>query len=97
MVPMMQDAAADALREGLAKFDGGRGWQDTGLSIDLGQDWRGQLSAAALGTGFPDWRKAVVLEQIQRQRAARLFRRHERDFIGLGRAASTARRRRDRL
>jgi penicillin-binding protein 1A len=63
MVPLMQDAAADALREGLAKFDGGRGWQDTKLSVDLSGDWRGQLSAAALGTGFPDWRKAVVLSK----------------------------------
>ena len=63
MVPLMQDAAADALREGLAKFDGGRGWQDTGLSVDLSKDWRGQLSAAALGTGFPDWRKAAVLSK----------------------------------
>ena len=41
MVPLMQDAAADALREGLAKFDGGRGWRDTKLSIDLDGDWRG--------------------------------------------------------
>ena len=63
MVPLMQDAAADALREGLAKFDGGRGWQDTGLSVDLSGDWRGQLANAPLGTGFPDWRKAVVLEK----------------------------------
>ena len=63
MVPLMQDAAADALREGLAKFDGGRGWQDTELSVDMSKDWRGQLSAAALGTGFPDWRKAVILSK----------------------------------
>ena len=63
MVPLMQDAAADALREGLAKFDGGRGWQDTELSVDMAKDWRGQLSAAALGTGFPDWRKAVILSK----------------------------------
>jgi len=63
MVPVMQDAAAEALREGLAKFDGGRGWNDTGLSIDVNGDWRGQLSLAALGTGFPDWKKAVVLSK----------------------------------
>ena len=61
MVPMMQDAAAEALREGLAKFDGGRGWRDTELSIDVSGDWRGLLSRTALGTGFPDWLKAVVL------------------------------------
>ncbi|WP_300975456.1 penicillin-binding protein 1A [Sphingomonas sp. LHG3406-1] len=63
MNPVMQDAAAEALREGLAKFDGGRGWRDTGLNIDVGGDWRGQLDRAAVGTGFPDWRKAVVLDK----------------------------------
>jgi len=63
MVPAMQDAAAEALREGLAKFDGGRGWTDTKLSIDINGDWRGKLALAALGTGFPDWRKAVVLSK----------------------------------
>ena len=61
MNPVMQDAAAAALREGLATFDGGRGWRDTGLSVDVAGDWRGQLARAPLGTGFPDWRKAVVL------------------------------------
>ncbi|MEO6256084.1 MAG: transglycosylase domain-containing protein, partial [Sphingomicrobium sp.] len=63
MVPYMQDAAAEALREGLAKFDGGRGWRDLGLSVDVTGDWRGQLDRAQVGTGFPDWRKAVVLEK----------------------------------
>jgi len=63
MVPAMQDAAAEALREGLARFDGGRGWNDPGLSIDVSGDWRAQLSLAALGTGFPDWKKAVVLDK----------------------------------
>jgi ABC-2 type transport system ATP-binding protein len=63
MVPKMQDAAAESLREGLAKFDGGRGWRDTGLSIDVSGDWQTQLRVAALGTGFPDWKKAVVLSK----------------------------------
>ena len=63
MMPKMQDAAAEALREGLAQFDGGRGWRDTELSIDIGGDWANQLRIAALGTGFPDWRKAVVLSK----------------------------------
>jgi penicillin-binding protein 1A len=63
MVPVMQDAAAEALREGLARFDGGRGWNDTGLSIDASGDWQTQLRIAAVGTGFPDWRKAVVLSK----------------------------------
>ena len=63
MVPVMQDAAAEALREGLAKFDGGRGWRDTGLSVDVDGDWQTQLRVTPLGTGFPDWKKAVVLSK----------------------------------
>ncbi len=63
MVPKMQDAAAESLREGLAKFDGGRGWRDTELSIDVSDDWQTQLRITPLGTGFPDWKKAVVLSK----------------------------------
>src|SRR5687767_8156417 len=63
MVPYMQDAAAEALREGLAKFDGGRGWRDLEKSIELDGDWSGRLDRAPVGTGFPDWRKAVVLSK----------------------------------
>jgi penicillin-binding protein 1A len=63
MLPKMQDAAAEALREGLASFDGGRGWRDSGLSIATDGDWAARVRAARLGTGFPDWRKAVVLEK----------------------------------
>ncbi|MBA3511656.1 PBP1A family penicillin-binding protein [Sphingomonas sp.] len=63
VVPHMQAAAAEALREGLAKFDGGRGWRDPELSIDVSGDWAGQLDRSPVGTGFPDWRKAVVLSK----------------------------------
>jgi penicillin-binding protein 1A len=64
MVPSMQDAAAQALRDGLTKFDGGRGWTDLGLSIDLAKgDWAAQLDRAPVGTGYPDWKKAVVLSK----------------------------------
>ena len=62
-VPHMQAAAAEALREGLAKFDGGRGWRDLEKSVDISGDWAGQLDRAPIGTGFPDWRKAVVLSK----------------------------------
>nr|MBA2770835.1 transglycosylase domain-containing protein [Sphingomonas sp.] len=63
VVPTMQAAAAEALREALAKFDGGRGWRDLGLSIDVSKDWSGLLDRTPVGTGFPDWRKAVVLSK----------------------------------
>jgi len=64
MNPVMQDAAAQALRDGLVKFDGGRGWKDLGMKIDLQRgDWAGQLDRAPVGTGYPDWKKAVVLSK----------------------------------
>ena len=63
MNPVMQDAAANALREGLARFDGGRGWRDIGKSVDLSGDWAGELDRTPVGTGFPDWKKAVVLQK----------------------------------
>jgi len=63
MDPVMQDAAAQALRDGLTRFDGGRGWRDTGLSVDVNKDWAGQLDRTPVGTGYIDWRKAVVLQK----------------------------------
>lgn len=63
VVPTMQAAAAEALREALANFDGGRGWRDLSLSLDMSQDWVAQLDRTPVGTGFPDWRKAVVLSK----------------------------------
>ena len=64
MVPTMQDAAAQSLRDGLTKFDGGRGWRDTGLSVNLDKgDWAAQLDRAPVGVGYPDWSKAVVLSK----------------------------------
>ena len=67
MNPVMQDAAANALREGLAKFDGGRGWRDLGKSVDLSGDWAAELDRTPIGTGFPDWKKAVVLSKDSSQ------------------------------
>jgi penicillin-binding protein 1A len=67
MVPVMQDAAAQALRDGLTRFDGGRGWTDLGMSVDLSKDWAGQLDRAPVGTGYPDWKKAVVLSKSDGQ------------------------------
>ncbi len=60
----MQDAAAQSLRDGLTKFDGGRGWRDLELSVNLDKgDWAAQLDRAPVGVGYPDWSKAVVLSK----------------------------------
>ncbi len=63
MDPKLQDAAAQALRDGLVRYDGGRSWADIGLGVDVSKDWAGQLDRAPVGTGYPDWRKAVVLSK----------------------------------
>ena len=57
----MQHAAETALRDALVRYDRGRGWRDSGLSVDLSKDWRSQLAAADYGVGYPDWRAAAVL------------------------------------
>jgi len=56
-----QKAAETALRDGLMRYDRGKGWRDTGLSIDPEGDWRSRLARAPFGVGYEDWRSAVVL------------------------------------
>jgi penicillin-binding protein 1A len=63
MDPAMQDAAGQALRDGLTKFDGNRGWTETGMKVDLSKDWAAQLDRAPVGVGYPDWLKAAVLSK----------------------------------
>jgi penicillin-binding protein 1A len=59
--PKMQQAAEKALRDGLMRYEAGRGWRDPGLSIPLEGNWRQALANANLGVGYDDWRAAVVL------------------------------------
>jgi len=56
-----QRAAEMALRDGLVRYDRGKGWRDPGLNIPIDGDWRGALARAPFGVGYPDWRSAVVL------------------------------------
>jgi penicillin-binding protein 1A len=59
--PVMQHSAENALRDGMTRYERGRGWRNPNLTVDLAGDWRGQLSVAPLGQGYPTWRAAVVL------------------------------------
>lgn len=63
MDPAMQDAAATALRNGLARYDGPRGWSGPITTIALGDGWDRRLANANIGTGFDDWIAAVVLSK----------------------------------
>lgn len=59
----MQDAARDALRAGLIRYGGGRGWHGPigHLKLDSG-DWRGELASANLGINYQDWRVGVLTQ-----------------------------------
>ena len=59
--PVIQAAAEKALRNGLMRYDAGRGWRGPNATIELGDGWDRRLRAVNLGTGFPEWRAAVVL------------------------------------
>ncbi|HYD36866.1 MAG TPA: PBP1A family penicillin-binding protein [Allosphingosinicella sp.] len=58
-----QKAAETALRDGLMRYDRGKGWRDPGLSVDVNGDWRGELARAPFGVGYDDWRAAAVLSR----------------------------------
>jgi penicillin-binding protein 1A len=59
----MQAAAEEALRAGLARYERGRGWRPSGLTIETEGDWRTRLGTANYGVGDPDWRAAVILSK----------------------------------
>jgi penicillin-binding protein 1A len=61
MNPVMQDAAAEALREGLARSTARPRLGRSDKSIDVSVT--GQHLDRTDRTGFPDWRKAVVLSK----------------------------------
>ena len=59
--PGMQAAAEKALRDGLVRFDRGRGWRGPSTKIAPGDGWPDRLRAVNLGTGYADWYPAMVL------------------------------------
>ena len=59
----MQEAAATALRNGLARYDGPKGWTGPITTLDTDGDWSRRLAGANIGTGFDDWVAALVLER----------------------------------
>ena len=59
-----QDAAAQALRDGLMRYDAGKGWSGPVKHLDAGEGWAQRLAAANLGAGYPDWDVAMVLSKV---------------------------------
>ncbi|MFN7158043.1 MAG: penicillin-binding protein 1A, partial [Erythrobacter cryptus] len=59
--PEIQRAARDALREGLLRYHGARGWAGPIATIDVRRgDWARQLQSSPLGISYKDWRVGVV-------------------------------------
>jgi penicillin-binding protein 1A len=70
--PVVQRAAENALRDGLMRYDAGRGWRGAIAKVDAaelgeGGGWRTKLVQANVGTGYGDWRAAVVLAKARGQ------------------------------
>jgi penicillin-binding protein 1A len=56
-----QSAAEKALRDGLIRYDNGHGWSGPSGHIDVGDGWQGRLIGTGVGTGYADWKPAVIL------------------------------------
>lgn len=59
----LQQLAEAALRDGLVRYDRGRGWRGPIRQLETGGNWAQRLAAANLGAGYPDWRVALVLDK----------------------------------
>ena len=70
--PALQQYAQDALRDGLMRYDGGRGWSGPLGHVDGHADERGAALFANtnIGLDYDDWRAAIVIDE--RRRTAQL-------------------------
>ncbi|ABC63444.1 penicillin-binding protein 1A [Erythrobacter litoralis] len=60
----MQDAARDALREGLLRYHGSKGWRGPIATIDISEgNWQSQLASSFLGINYENWRIGLVTER----------------------------------
>lgn len=57
----LQDLATEALRDGLVRFEGGRGWSGPIRHVDLDDDnWQQALLNTNIGLDYRDWRAGIV-------------------------------------
>lgn len=59
--PDYQRNTEKALRDGLLRYDQGRGWGGPLTQIDVSPGWPGRLAATNLSVSFDTWRVAAVL------------------------------------
>jgi penicillin-binding protein 1A len=58
--PVIQQAAETALRDGLVRYDRGKGWSGPIKQLEENGSWSRTLAAANIGAGYKDWFAAVV-------------------------------------
>ncbi|MEL7197247.1 MAG: transglycosylase domain-containing protein [Pseudomonadota bacterium] len=57
----LQEASRNALRKGLLRYHGSRGWTGPIATIDVSEDnWAGQLASSYISINYDDWRVGVV-------------------------------------
>jgi len=60
--PQLQSYAQEALRNGLLRYDSGRGWSGPLTHVDFsGDGWRQALLNTNISLDYSDWRQAVVV------------------------------------
>ncbi|SEN79729.1 penicillin-binding protein 1A [Sphingomonas gellani] len=60
----LQDLAAQALRDGLLRFDRGRGWGGPIRHVDIdGERWQQALLNTNIGLDYSNWRAAIVIDK----------------------------------
>jgi penicillin-binding protein 1A len=63
--PRLQGFMQTALREGLLRFERGRGWSGPIGKVNITDNWQQAFSAANIGVGYEDWRAAVVIQKSE--------------------------------
>jgi penicillin-binding protein 1A len=61
--PAYQEYTQDALRAGLVRYDGARGWHGPIDKIEVGDRWRTNLALRNIGVDYKDWRIAVIISK----------------------------------
>jgi penicillin-binding protein 1A len=61
--PDVQRDAEKALRDGLVRYDRGRGWSGPIKHVEPGSNWRQALVNTNIGLAYEDWRAAIVVSK----------------------------------
>lgn len=60
--PKQQLLAQKALRNGLLRYDRGRGWTGPLGQVDIGSNWLNALLSSNIAVDYEDWRAAIVTD-----------------------------------